>query len=103
MMEDIVLKLRELLDNKIILLNNKLKEIENNNLKDSYDMINKFKLLYINTGEIDLELLSSFYDELIEYDVESLDNYRGYNEIITLARDKKFNNNFDNIASSFII
>lgn len=103
MMEDIVLKLRELLDNKIILLNNKLKEIENNNLKDSYDMINKFKLLYINTGEIDLELLSSFYDELIEYDVESLDDYRGYNEIITLAKDKKFNNNFDNIASSFII
>ena len=45
MMEDIVLKLRELLDNKIILLNNKLNELENNNLKESYDEINKFKLL----------------------------------------------------------
>ena len=43
-----------------------------------------------------------FYDELIEYGVESLDDYRGYNEIIIVARDKKFNNNFDNIANSMI-
>ena len=62
MMEEIIIKLKALLEKKISLLNENFNDLENSNVEQICYNINSFNLLYKNTGLIDLELLSSFYN-----------------------------------------